>query len=64
MEEHAVGTRYVAYNECVPLRRLHMYSLELETVNMCMHIRVDLATNITCLNSFHVCVVHLNMRDV
>jgi hypothetical protein len=48
----------------VPLRRLNMYLLELETVNMCMHIRINLATITTCPCSFHVCVIHLNTRDI
>jgi hypothetical protein len=48
----------------VPLRRLDMYLLESETVNMCMYIRINLATVITCLCSFHVCVIHFNTRDV
>jgi hypothetical protein len=60
----AVGTRHVSYDECARLRRLDMYFLELETVNMCMHIRVNLATTTTCLYPSRVCVIHFNTRDV
>jgi hypothetical protein len=49
----------------VPLRKLDMYLLKLlETVDMCMHIRINLATITTCLYSFHVCVIHFHTRDV